>query len=210
MVTTASTVKRCGALRPGASSWKAVLSWLFGGGCGGERCCRRERNQRKAKIKVMAMKSRISSASSITDRTEDPNQRLHWFPSWDSRVTTCKRWRKGSEDSPRSSLLLPCLLPLAVPLRCWRIFPTLPQEKRLYNQQCCWNKCLPIWRDIVGEWVNREDVAVRCVPWRQETPHWSCSSTPQKRYSLWQLRSCKWKMGLSNPKSAIPAFLHQA
>lgn len=115
MVTTASTVKRCGALRAGASSWKAVLSWLFGGGPGGESFCR-ERNQRKARIKVMAMKSRSSSASSITDKTEDPNQRLHWFPSWDSRVTTCRRWRKSSEDSPCLGLLPPYLFPLSVVL----------------------------------------------------------------------------------------------
>lgn len=106
MVTTASTVKRCGALTAGASSWKAALSWLFGGGLGGDSFCR-ERNQRKPRIKVMAMKSRTSSASSITDRTEDPNQRLHWFPSWDRRVTTCRRWRKSSDDSPHLGLCLP-------------------------------------------------------------------------------------------------------
>ncbi|KAI6080042.1 Vesicle-associated membrane protein 1 [Aix galericulata] len=50
VVIVTSTVKRCGALSPDASSWKAALSWLFGGGSGGECRCR-ERNQRKDRIK---------------------------------------------------------------------------------------------------------------------------------------------------------------
>jgi len=156
VVTTASTVKRCGALRPAASSWKAVLSWLFGGGPGGESCCR-ERNQRKAKIKVMAMKSRTSSASSITDRTEEPNQRLHWFPSWESRVTTCKRWRTGSEDGPRYSLLPPHLLHPAVPRGTGRSLPPCCRRRDwVASNAAGTNACQ--YRGTSWERVAREDV----------------------------------------------------
>lgn len=39
----------------------------------------------------MTSRSKMSSAISTTDNTEEPNHRLHWLPRLDRRVTICER-----------------------------------------------------------------------------------------------------------------------
>lgn len=45
---------------------------------------------------VMTKRSKMSSAISTTDSTEEPNHRLHWLPRLDRRVTICKE--EGHSD----------------------------------------------------------------------------------------------------------------
>jgi hypothetical protein len=49
----------------------------------------RLRNLRSSMRKVMTRRSKMSSAISTTDNTEEPNHRLHWLPKLDRRVTIC-------------------------------------------------------------------------------------------------------------------------
>lgn len=49
---------------------------------------------------VMTRRSKMSSAISTTDSTEEPNHRLHWLPRLDRRLTICQE-----KEAPAS---LPC------------------------------------------------------------------------------------------------------
>lgn len=58
-------------------------------------------NLRSSMRNVMTMRSKMSSAISTTDSTEEPNHRLHWLPRLDRRVTICEgkrhtdHWGRG-------------------------------------------------------------------------------------------------------------------
>lgn len=74
----------------------------------------RLRNLRSSMRNVMTMRSKMNSAISTTDSTEEPNHRLHWLPRLDRRVTICEgkrhidHWGRGSwvalAEEPRPSL----------------------------------------------------------------------------------------------------------
>lgn len=57
--------------------------------------------------KVITRRSKMSSAISTTDSTEEPNHRLHWLPRLDRRVTICegKRHAEHLAGSPSSTPL---------------------------------------------------------------------------------------------------------
>lgn len=56
----------------------------------------RLRNLRSSMRNVMTRRSKMSSAISTTDSTEEPNHRLHWLPRLDRRVTICEE--EGHSD----------------------------------------------------------------------------------------------------------------
>lgn len=56
----------------------------------------RLRNLRSSMRNVMTRRSKMSSAISTTDSTEEPNHRLHWLPRLDRRVTICEGERHGT------------------------------------------------------------------------------------------------------------------
>lgn len=45
-------------------------------------------------MSVMTRRSKMSSAISTTDSTEEPNHRLHWLPRLDRRLTICGRKKR--------------------------------------------------------------------------------------------------------------------
>lgn len=58
------------------------------------------RNLRSSMRNVMAMRSKMNSAISTTDSTEEPNHRLHWLPRLDSRVTIYEGERHTQHRGP--------------------------------------------------------------------------------------------------------------
>lgn len=51
----------------------------------------RLRNRRSSMRSVMTRRSKMSSAISTTESTDEPNHRLHWLPRLDRRLTICGR-----------------------------------------------------------------------------------------------------------------------
>lgn len=51
----------------------------------------RLRNLCSNMMSVMTRRSKMSSAISTTDSTDEPNHRLHWLPRLDRRLTICGR-----------------------------------------------------------------------------------------------------------------------
>lgn len=72
----------------------------------------------------------MSSAISTTDKTEEPNQRLHWLPRLDRRVTICKEWGACSPRLPRSLI---SVLPAAFLPRASHPSPNLTPESSAFD-----------------------------------------------------------------------------
>lgn len=53
---------------------------------------------------VMTRRSKMSSAISTTDSTDEPNHRLHWLPRLDRRVTICQEKEAQPPSYQASSL----------------------------------------------------------------------------------------------------------
>lgn len=73
----------------------------------------RLRNLRSSMRNVMTRRSKMSSAISTTDSTEEPNHRLHWLPRLDRRVTICEGERHadhGAEGPGRAQTEEPLLI----------------------------------------------------------------------------------------------------
>lgn len=56
----------------------------------------RLRNLCRSMMSVMTRRSKMSSAISTTDSTDEPNHRLHWLPRLDRRLTICGRKKDPS------------------------------------------------------------------------------------------------------------------